>query len=60
MNNIYIVQTNCGYYINGVSYHSTQEGAEVVCAYAMNECLNNGEGWFEASKYEIVTATLEV
>ena len=59
MNKIYIVQTNDGYYINGVSYHSTQEGAEWACAHAMNDHINDDDQ-FEADKYQIWPAELEV
>ena len=59
MNSIFIVQTNDGFYINGVSYHSTQEGADEACAHAMNECFDD-DSVYEADKYQVVERRLEI
>lgn len=59
MNSIFIVQTNDGFYINGVSYHSTQVGADETCAHIMDECYDD-DNVYEASKYEVVERRLKV
>ena len=58
MQPLYIVQTNDGYYIDGVSYHTTQYGADWACAHAMQAHILEDDH-FEADKYQIYIDELE-